>query len=215
MVRDPYFGIARVYDLAAEPFLNALRRRTLHLLQSRMPNPLGRRVLEVACGTGTQARVLARAGFDVVALDLSPAMLRRAGTKARDAAPGRLLPVQGDAGALPVATACVDAVVVQLALHEMPAAFRTRTLAEIKRVARPPALLVAIDFVAHRRPSPAGGLILMAELLAGPRHYRNGREFLQRGGLLRCLAEAGFQVVESHPWLQGRIRLALARGTTR
>ena len=62
----------------------------------------------MACGTGTQARMLARGGFDVVALDRSPAMLRRAESKARGTGPGRLRFIQGDAGAMPLASACVN-----------------------------------------------------------------------------------------------------------
>jgi SAM-dependent methyltransferase len=41
-----------------------------------------RRVLEVGCGTGTNALWLAEAGFDVVALDLSPTAIELARAKA-------------------------------------------------------------------------------------------------------------------------------------
>lgn len=40
--------------------------------------PYGARVLDCACGTGTDALALRRAGFEVIACDASPAMVRRA-----------------------------------------------------------------------------------------------------------------------------------------
>jgi len=43
------------------------------------------RVLELGCGTGTNAVFLAQLGFEVTAVDLSPTALRRAGEKANQA----------------------------------------------------------------------------------------------------------------------------------
>ncbi len=57
----------------------------------------GRRALDLACGTGTLALILADAGWDVVGLDVSEPMLALARGKAQEAdAPGRLAFVQGD-----------------------------------------------------------------------------------------------------------------------
>jgi SAM-dependent methyltransferase len=59
------------------PRLVALARR--HGLQ-------GRRLLDVACGTGKSFLPMLRAGWEVTGCDLSPSMLRRAQSKARGAA---------------------------------------------------------------------------------------------------------------------------------
>jgi SAM-dependent methyltransferase len=72
-------AFARYYDVDAGletediPFYLAMARRT------------GGPVLEVACGTGRVLLPLARAGFDVVGLDISPAMLAIAREKVASA----------------------------------------------------------------------------------------------------------------------------------
>ena len=61
-------------------------RPTSHLLQAiddYCIKPC--RVLEIACGTGTNALYLASHGFDVTAVDLSPTALARARQRAADA----------------------------------------------------------------------------------------------------------------------------------
>jgi SAM-dependent methyltransferase len=75
------------------------------------------RALDVGCGTGRLARLLAEAGHDVVAVDASPEMLARAKDKGI-----RASFVQGDARSLPLADAAVDLVVCGLALTHGEAA---------------------------------------------------------------------------------------------
>ena len=83
----------------------------------------GRRVLDLAAGTGKLTRLLVATGADVVAVEPDPAM--------RVALPDAL---EGSAEAIPLPDASVDAVTVGQAFHwfDAPAA-----LAEIARVLRP------------------------------------------------------------------------------
>lgn len=73
------------------------------------------RILDLACGTGQLTLTLARLGHQVSAVDLSPAMLRRAGAKA-----GQLgLPVafvRGEVHALPFPDGAFDVVVSKMLL---------------------------------------------------------------------------------------------------
>jgi SAM-dependent methyltransferase len=87
-----YDVFARFYDLDTEestadiPFWISLARRT------------GGPVLEVGCGTGRVLVPLAQAGFSVVGIDLSPAMLEVAQTKVQTAGVGqRVELIQADA----------------------------------------------------------------------------------------------------------------------
>lgn len=71
----------------------------------------GRRVLDLMCGTAEVSLELARCGYGVLGIDLSPAMLAVAGQRLAAAAdyPARGLGlVQGDACTLPVANAAFD-----------------------------------------------------------------------------------------------------------
>ncbi|MEQ8769743.1 MAG: methyltransferase domain-containing protein [Phycisphaerales bacterium] len=73
----------------------------------------GERVLDIACGQGELAALLARSGADVTGVDASPALIERA----REHAPERLTFMQGDARELAgLDAASFDAAVCVLAL---------------------------------------------------------------------------------------------------
>ena len=135
----------------------------------------GRRVLDVGCGTGRLAALLAGAGAEVVGVDLSPAMLAVAAQRA----PGRL--ACADAARLPLPDASVDAAVTVATLeftHD-PAA----VLAEMARVVRPGGRVVA----AVLNPRSPWGLL---DRPGRREPYRSGC-FLDAAALLRLAAGHG------------------------
>jgi SAM-dependent methyltransferase len=94
----------------------------------------GTRVLDVACGTGGVALRAARAGADVVGIDISPDQL----AKARDAADGEGLTVrfdEGDCQELPYGDGEFDAVVS--VFGAIFASDHERAAVELARVCRP------------------------------------------------------------------------------
>ena len=94
----------------------------------------GMRVLDVACGTGGVALRAARAGADVVGVDISPDQL----AKARQAAEAAGLHIrfdEGDCEELPYGDAEFDA--VASAFGAIFASDHERTAAELARVCRP------------------------------------------------------------------------------
>jgi SAM-dependent methyltransferase len=102
----------------------------------------GRRLLDVACGTGRSTEPFANLGYDVSACDISPAMVRlakrriaRAGGRGRvDVADMRRLP---DWGSFDVVTCLCDAINYLLDLDELDAAF-----ASAARALRPGGLYI-------------------------------------------------------------------------
>jgi SAM-dependent methyltransferase len=132
------------HDLGDVDFLwcpEGLREEDAHLLG----DVVGRRVLEIGCGSAPCSRWLRRAGGEPIGLDLSGGMLTRAA--ALNTLSGVAVPlVQGDAGALPLADASVDVVVSNLAIHNIPTREgRRRALAEAVRVLRPGGRLAIAD----------------------------------------------------------------------
>lgn len=96
----------------------------------------GGRVLDLGCGKGRFARRLEDAGFDVVGLDLSAAML---------AAAEGLPRVRGSARRLPFGDGCFDGIVaIEIVEHLHPTSIRA-VLAEMRRVLRPGGVAAIVD----------------------------------------------------------------------
>ena len=94
--RAPYEELAEVYDLLTAGYAHDRWLGELERL-ARAHGLRGRRVLDVACGTGSSFLPLLAAGYRVTACDLSPAMARRAAEKAG----GRATVLVADARRLP------------------------------------------------------------------------------------------------------------------
>ena len=144
----------------------------------------------------------------VCGLDKNLGMVRYAAARA----PG--LPfVCGDAGRLPFKDGSFRAVSVSFGLHDKSPDLRRAMMAEARRVLAPGGRLVAVDF---ENPwsfkSKVGALAVRAvERLAGGEHYRNGRDFLSRGGLKAFLRESGFVESARHDVEIGSISVIVAR----
>jgi SAM-dependent methyltransferase len=92
----PYQEYAPFYDGSGQIRFAILISQYLREVLARHP-VAGRCALDLACGTGTLALMLADQGWDVVGLDRSAAMLEQARSKATNMqTPGRVLFVQGD-----------------------------------------------------------------------------------------------------------------------
>jgi demethylmenaquinone methyltransferase/2-methoxy-6-polyprenyl-1,4-benzoquinol methylase len=133
---------ASVYDLISFP-LRRLRRQ----VAARAGFERGAYVLDVATGTGAQARAFGAAGATVVGLDLSPRMLAIARRKTRAS---NVTFIEGDATALPASDASFDGACISFALHEMPATVRPCVIAELARIVRPGGTVIVVDYAPPR-----------------------------------------------------------------
>lgn len=201
-----------IYDLVFFPMLRGLRRRVARTVEREGLYPW----LDVCCGTGDQLRGhvpkvcvpgLGPGGL-AIGLDLSLGFVRYAAARA----PG--LPfVRGDAARLPFKDGSLRAVSVSFGLHEKSPELRRRMMAEARRALAPGGKLVAVDFEnPWNAKSRAGALFVrMIERLAGGEHFRNGRDFLERGGLRSFLRESGFAEVDRRDVEAGSLAVVVAR----
>ena len=114
----------------------------------------GQSVLDVGCGTGTQAIAAKwKVGTQgaVYGVDASPQMLARARSKARKAGL-EVSFLEAPAQKLPFPDGRFDAVLNTLMLHHLPRTSREQCVREMRRVLRPGGRLVIVEFA-----SPAGG----------------------------------------------------------
>ncbi len=125
----------RCYPRPVQYLLEFKWRKALDLLWDTAPvnGFTAESVLVVCCGSGIEAEYLARRGFRVTALDISPEAVARARVRSRRFAVEFDLLV-GDAERLPFPDASVDFVFVHDGLHHLSDAYRG--VREMLRVAR-------------------------------------------------------------------------------
>lgn len=128
------------------------------------------RVLDLGCGAGHASFAVAPFAQEVVALDLTAAMLATTEAAAHERGLTQIRTVQGSVGELPFADRYFDCVVSRFSAHhwqDVPGA-----LCEVQRVLRPGGLICFIDLAAA--PSPLLDTHLQAvELARDPSHVRS------------------------------------------
>lgn len=168
---------------------DALSRRLAHLAGL---GP-GARVLDAASGRGRTARLLAAEfGAEVTGVELSAQSVAVAESDAEAAGlASRVRFVEGDAAALPAASAAFDAVVCECALCLFP--HKQHAVAEMRRVLRPGGVVAIADVTADSAglPAPLRGVAGQVACLA---------EALPSDGYEALLRDARFELVatESH-----------------
>src|SRR5947209_4565704 len=151
-VRAMFDRIAGVYDRMNDVMTAGLHHRWRRRAADLARVGPGRRVLDVATGTGDLAIELAgrvRPGGEVVGLDFSEAMLERA----RQKAPGIRFEA-GDAQELPFPDSSFVAATVGFGARNF--ADLDRSIAEMKRVVRPGGRVVILEITTPTR-SPLAG----------------------------------------------------------
>jgi ubiquinone/menaquinone biosynthesis C-methylase UbiE len=195
--RGHTLGAPRLYDTFVDVFFFGRRRATFQALIAAGGVQPGQRVLDVGCGTGYLARLLAQAvgpeGL-VVGIDASPEMIAYASRKACGAGNCRFQ--VGPAESLDFPAEHFDVVASSLMMHHLPEDLRVPVLREMRRVLRP------------------GGTLLVAEAQV-PRHGLGWRLLARMHGFDRMArmvphleplaAQAGFAEIrtgEAPPWLR-------------
>jgi SAM-dependent methyltransferase len=152
----------------------------------------GSRLLEVGAGTGQDSAYFQAAGFDVVAADLSPAMVERCRAKGVEAHVMDFLHLDFPAGSF-------DAVYAMNCLLHVPNVDLPTVLASIKTLLRPGGLffvgVYGADDAAEGSEGPAED-----DRHVPPRFF----SWRTDEQLLAFAAEAGLDVVDFHPVDTGR-----------
>lgn len=187
---DPYKNIAKFYDKFFEPLNRGLRAIGMKMFPPRE----GMHVLDVGCGTGIHLELYQRTGCIVSGIDMSPSMLQVAKNRLSEEANLYL----GDASSMPYQDKKFDLIIISTVLHEMPSGVRNAVIDESKRTCKQDGRILLIDF--HPGPiQPLKGwinkcIILIAEIAAGRKHFKNYRNFIAREGLPGLISTQGLSV---------------------
>ncbi len=151
----------------------------------------GESVLDLGCGTGTQAIVAKRrvgSSGSVHAIDPSPEMIERARRKARRAGVEVVFET-AVAQELPFPDATFDAVLTTLTLHHLPPDALHRSVGQIRRVLKPRGRLLAVDLDLDHPANPRGS----------PHAHAHGSGAFDLATVESLLSHSGFEIVQTGP----------------
>lgn len=153
-------------------------------LSQQLP-PHFENALEIGCGIGEFARLLATRARSVVAIDLSPQMIRLA--KARSANYQNIEYLQGDVMGLSLPSEGYDCIVTMATLHHLPLG---EALVKMKDALKPNGVLIIHDLVA------ADGLVervrsALAYPVSGARRFWKTGQFRAPREVKEAWAEHG------------------------
>jgi len=190
-------GSPRLYDLTTEIFFFGRRGATYQTLIAAAGVQAGERVLDVGCGTGYFARLIAHAvGPDglVAGVDPSESMIIYARRKAEAIANCEFQ--VGAAQALPVPGDHFDVATTSLVLHHLPENLRARALREMARALRPGGRLLVAE---AQLPKQGWGWQLLARAHG---FDRMARQVPHLGPLAAAAGFGEIQAGEVAPWFR-------------
>lgn len=219
---DYYSRRAPEYDAIyrrRDPARQAEQRRLAAAMRAALG---GRRVLEVACGTGYWTAKVARAALAITAVDASAAMLARA--RRRRLPPGRVEFAVGDAFALAAVPGRFDGGLAAFWVSHVPRAALGGFLDRFHARLEPGAAVVLADNVlvpgvgGELVAGPAGGGdTYKLRQLADGSHHRVLKNYFTEADLTALLAsraeELALHFGGSFWWASYRTRAAAANGT--
>lgn len=187
-MRNLFGAIASRYDLINDLQSFWLHRHWKRQLVALAAPKTGECALDLCCGTGDIAAELARHGAKVCGLDFTPEMLTLAARKHAG-----LFWVHADAQQIPFPDQSFDIVTVAYGLRNL--ADWQRGLSEMRRVAKPSARLLILDF--GKPPNPLWRSLYFSYLrLAVPLH---GRVFCRNAAAYAYILES----LQNYPAQEG------------
>jgi ubiquinone/menaquinone biosynthesis C-methylase UbiE len=189
-MKDPYRVTAGFYDRIFDSINKGLR--LVGIMMFRPSN--GMNILDIGCGTGSHLELYQRYKCHLYGVDSSPAMLAIARKRLGETAQLDLC----DAKEMPYDDQKFDLIISMLSLHEMSQETQSGVFREMKRLLKKKGRILLIDF----KPGPlefyqgwvSKTIIVISELAAGRKHFKNYRHFMSTGGLTALVDQQNLQV---------------------
>lgn len=174
------------YKLLIDPVLSGLHGC---IVEKTEP---AQKVMDVACGTGSLSMAIARKAKNVIGIDLYEDMVITARRGAWKKGINNIQFEIRDASDMSVyKDRQFDVAVTSMAVHQYNADLAIKILAGMKRIA---STVIIADYN-HNMPRGYGRTVAWTiERLAGGDHYRNFRNYIQKGGIHWFAGEAGLRI---------------------
>jgi ubiquinone/menaquinone biosynthesis C-methylase UbiE len=171
--------------------------RALVDIRTRVPQfcemKAGDRVLDVCCGTGTQAFNYAKLGIISWGIDLDSGMIEFAERRKAKLSLSSVSFQRASATQLPFKDACFDHASISMGLHEKKGTHRNRIILEMRRVVKKDGTLAIVDYRVPYPQDVYGRAVRLLEWMAGRDHYRYFEDFIRDGGLGPLLSRHGLR----------------------
>ncbi len=190
-----------LYSKIVDPFLVNLRRKVTTQV------PSGKKILDVACGTGAQIFELAPKSKSVTGVDYSGSMIKKAeSSKLMKGVTNVNFQLCDVTHGLAFPDNNFDISIMSLALHQFSPKYYQIILKEMKRVS---ATLIFVDYAVPVPNSVPGYGTIIAEYFAGKEHYRNYRSYIGTGGLPEIFKSNQIKIKDHQFFAMGVFQLAV------
>jgi SAM-dependent methyltransferase len=168
-----------LYSKIVDPFLVKMRQKVSQTV------PAGKKILDVACGTGAQVFELASKSTFIAGVDYSESMIKKAeDTRLKKGIANVEFKLCDVTTGMDFTDNYFDYGIMSLALHQFSPEYHSKILKDMRRVAP---VLIFVDYAVPVPQNLAGRGTKIAEYLAGKEHYRNFRSYSKIGGLPEIL----------------------------
>lgn len=175
-----------LYKLLIDPLLSGLREGV-----SEFVNPCSK-VIDVACGTGALSLMMAQKAEQVTGIDSSPEMIAAANRAALRKGIRNVSFQLLDASDLSqYSKRDFDLAVISMAVHQFNPELALKILSELKLLVH---VILIADYNHHMPPGWGSGAAWGIERIAGGEHYRNFRDYMQKGGVHWFARESGLRI---------------------
>lgn len=189
------------YSTFVDPVLVKMRKRVADNIEP------GKKIIDVACGTGAQVFELASKSKSVVGVDLSESMIKKAfQIKNKNNVENSDFKI-GDATNLSdFDNGQFDIATMSLALHQFSSELHSSILNEMKRISKK---IIIVDYAVPLPRNIVGYGSKWAEFMAGFEHNRNFKKYYKAGGLNIILPQNNLTIIHSEFFAKGAFQLVI------
>ena len=178
-----------IYNVFIDPLLSSIRKRIKNQLTP------GRKVVDIASGTGQLAREILNNSSEVTGVDMDPSMINYSKRRLDGKSAAGISFIKADVRNLYIfEDKSFDIATMSLALHQFDPEDWNIILTEIIRISD---AIVVADYNYPLPPGYKNNIVHLIERIAGKQHYSNFRSFMKSGGVIPIAEKNALNCIHS------------------